>query len=112
MTHYRKFGVTICSSMHRKILPLLLLIAGYGWAQSRPVPAIQPSGVGMDRATEMVLQYLLLTYSYGINDRKNRFPCPDHYEQSSTTPADHGRVQRNNWAANLAVGQAIVFRGL
>jgi hypothetical protein len=26
----------------------------------------------MDRAAEMVLQYLLLTYSYGINYRKNR----------------------------------------
>jgi len=27
----------------------------------------------MDRAAEMVLQYLLVTYSYGINCRKNRF---------------------------------------
>jgi hypothetical protein len=27
--------------------------------------------VGMDRAAEMVLQYFLLTYSYGINYRKN-----------------------------------------
>ena len=32
-----KFGVTMCSSMHRKIFPLLLLIAGSSWAQSRPV---------------------------------------------------------------------------
>jgi len=32
--------------------------------------ATQTSGVGMDRAAEIVLQYLLLTYSYGINYRK------------------------------------------
>jgi len=32
-----KSGVKIRSSMHRKILPLLLLIAGCGWAQSRSV---------------------------------------------------------------------------
>jgi hypothetical protein len=33
-------------------------------------PGTQTSGVGMDRAAEIVLQYLLLTYSYGINYRK------------------------------------------
>jgi hypothetical protein len=31
------------------------------------------SGVGVGRAAEMALRYLLLTYSYGINYRKNRF---------------------------------------